>query len=80
MFSHSGLFQLSAFTFATAMINKGRTCAVMSPTGLLFKIYREHFGAIPVEVTGDSPQARPIFPAGGDHLQSIPAAIPVLWM
>jgi alpha-L-arabinofuranosidase len=34
---------------------------------LLFKMYRDHFGTIPVEVTGDSPQPKPTFPAGGDQ-------------
>ena len=67
MFRHSDIFQMGAFTFATAMINEDRTRAVLSPTGLLFKIYREHFGTIPVEVSGDSPQPKPIFPAGGDQ-------------
>jgi alpha-N-arabinofuranosidase len=67
MFRHSDLFQLGAFTFATAMINEDRTRAVLSPTGLLFKMYREHFGSIPVEVSGDSPQPKPIYPAGGDQ-------------
>ncbi|HVN17941.1 MAG TPA: alpha-L-arabinofuranosidase C-terminal domain-containing protein [Dongiaceae bacterium] len=67
MFRHSDLFQLGAFTFATAMISEDRTRAVLSPTGLLFKMYREHFGTTPVEVTGDSPQPKPTFPAGGDQ-------------
>jgi len=67
MFRHSDLFQLGAFTFATAMINEDRTRAVLSPAGLLFKMYREHFGSIPVEVSGDSPQPKPIYPAGGDQ-------------
>jgi alpha-N-arabinofuranosidase len=67
MFRHSDLFQLGGFTFATAMISENRTNAVLSPTGLLFKIYREHFGTIPVEVSGDSPQPKPIYPAGGDQ-------------
>jgi alpha-N-arabinofuranosidase len=67
MFRHSDLYQLGAFTFATAMISEDRTDAVLSPTGLLFKMYREHFGSIPVEVSGDSPQPKPIYPAGGDQ-------------
>jgi alpha-N-arabinofuranosidase len=67
MFRHSDLFQLGAFTFATAMISEDRTDAVLSPTGLLFKMYREHFGTIPVEVSGDSPQPKPIYPSGGDQ-------------
>ncbi len=67
MFRHSGLYQLGAFTFATAMMSENRTDAVLNPTGLLFKMYRDHFGTIPVEVSGDSPQPKPIFPAGGDQ-------------
>jgi len=67
MFRHSDLYQLGAFTFATAMISEDRTDAVLSPTGLLFKMYREHFGTIPVEVSGDSPQPKPIYRAGGDQ-------------
>ena len=64
MFRHSDLYQLGAFTFATAMISEDRTDAILNPTGLLFKMYREHFGPIPVEVSGDSPQPKPIYPPG----------------
>jgi alpha-N-arabinofuranosidase len=67
MFRHSDLFQMGAFTFATAMINEDRTRAVLSATGVLFKMYRDHFGTIPVEVSGDSPQPKPIYPTGGDQ-------------
>ncbi|HWG18931.1 MAG TPA: hypothetical protein VG225_00275 [Terracidiphilus sp.] len=67
MFRHSDLIRLGAFTFATAMISETRTEAELNPTGLLFKMYRDHFGAIPVEVSGDSPQPKPIYPAGGDQ-------------
>jgi alpha-N-arabinofuranosidase len=67
MFRHSDLYQLGGFTFATAMISEDRTEAVLSPTGLMFKMYREHFGSVPVEVSGDSPQPKPIYPAGGDQ-------------
>ena len=67
MFRHSDVFQLGAFTFATAMISQSKTEAILNPTGLLFKMYRDHFGVIPVEVSGDSPQPKPTFPAGGDQ-------------
>jgi hypothetical protein len=67
MFRHSDLFQLGAFTFATAMMSQTRTDATLNPTGLLFKMYRDHFGTIPVEVSGNSPQPKPVFPAGGDQ-------------
>jgi alpha-N-arabinofuranosidase len=67
MFRHSDLYQLGGFTFATAMMSEDRTNAVLNPTGLLFKMYRDHFGTIPVDVSGDSPQPKPIYPAGGDQ-------------
>ena len=67
MFRHSDIFQMGAFTFATAMMSSNRTEAILNPTGMLFKMYRDHFGTIPVDVTGDSPQPKPTFPAGGDQ-------------
>jgi alpha-N-arabinofuranosidase len=67
MFRHSDVFQLGAVTFATAMMSENRTEATLNPTGMLFKMYRDHFGSIPVEVSGDSPQPKPAFPAGGDQ-------------
>jgi alpha-N-arabinofuranosidase len=74
MFRHSDVFQLGAFTFATAMMSENRTEAILNPTGLLFKMYRDHFGTIPVEVTGDSPQPKPSFPAGGDQPATNPGS------
>jgi alpha-N-arabinofuranosidase len=67
MFRHPDVYQLGGFTFATSMISANRTDTVLNPTGLLFKMYREHFGTIPVEVSGDSPQPKPVYPAGGDQ-------------
>jgi alpha-N-arabinofuranosidase len=67
MFRHSDLYQLGGFTFATAMMSANRTEAVLNPTGLLFKMYREHFGSIPLQVSGNSPQPEPKYPAGGDQ-------------
>ncbi len=67
MFRHSDVFQMGAVTFATSMMSENRTEAVLNPTGMLFKMYRDHFGTIPVEVSGNSPQPKPVFPAGGDQ-------------
>jgi alpha-N-arabinofuranosidase len=67
MFRHSDLFQMAAFTFATAMFSADHAAAVLTPTGKLFKLYRDHFGAIPVEVVGNSPQPRPADPPGGEQ-------------
>jgi alpha-N-arabinofuranosidase len=67
MFRHSDIFQMGCFTFATAMMSSNRTEAILNPTGMLFKMYRDHFGVIPVEVSGDSPQPKVTFPVGGDQ-------------
>ena len=67
MFRHSDIFQMANLTFATATFNSNATEAVLNPTGLLFKMYRDHFGVIPVEISGNSPQPKPAFQAGGDQ-------------
>ncbi len=33
----------------------------------MFKLYRDHFGTIPVEVSGNSPQPKPTDPPGGEQ-------------
>ncbi|HET6384343.1 MAG TPA: alpha-N-arabinofuranosidase [Armatimonadota bacterium] len=67
MFRHSDLFQMAAFTFATAMYSADRSSAVLTPVGKLFKLYRDHFGSIPVQVDGNSPQPKPTDPPGGEQ-------------
>ena len=67
MFRHSDLYQMACFTFATAMYSANRSEAVLNPTGLMFKMYRDHFGTIPVEVTGNAPQPKPTDPTGGEQ-------------
>ena len=67
MFRHSDLYQLAGFTFATSLLSANRTEAVLNPAGLMFKLYRDHFGTVPVEVAGNSPQPAPKYPAGGDQ-------------
>jgi alpha-N-arabinofuranosidase len=65
MFRHSDIYQMAAFTFGTSLVSANRTSAVLNPMGLLFKLYRDHFGTIPVAVTGDSPPPPPKYPPGG---------------
>jgi len=67
MFRHSDLIQMANYTFATSLLaREGRTNSLNS-NGLLFKFYRDHFGSIPVEVTGNSPQPKPAEPFGGEQ-------------
>lgn len=64
MFRHSDIFQMAAYTFATSLLTTNKT---LNANGLVFKIYRDHFGTIPVKVTGDSPQPKPTDPPGGEQ-------------
>ncbi len=41
--------------------------SVLNPTGLLSKMYRDHFGTTPVDLSDNSPQPKPVYPAGGDQ-------------
>ena len=65
MFRHSDLFQMASYTFATSLLS--RTNASLNANGLVFKIYRDHFGSIPVEVSGNSPPPKPTEPPGGEQ-------------
>ncbi len=67
MFRHSDLFQMAAFTFATAMVSANHSEAVLTPTGKLFQLYRDHYGSIPVEVVGNSPPPKPTDLPGGEQ-------------
>jgi alpha-N-arabinofuranosidase len=67
MFRHSDLYQMAGFTFATSLLSSTRTDATLDPAGLLFKMYRDHFGTIPVDVSGNSPQPKPKYPPGGEE-------------
>jgi alpha-L-arabinofuranosidase len=67
MFRYPDIFQMAAFTFGTSLVSSNRHEAVLNPTGLLFKLYRDRFGTIPVEVSGNSPQPKPRYPPGGEE-------------
>jgi alpha-L-arabinofuranosidase len=67
MFRHTEVFKMAAFTFATSCLSMSRTDAVLNPVGLVFKLYGNHFGTVPVEVDGNSPQPAPRYPIGGDQ-------------
>jgi len=57
---------MAAFTMGISALDYSDTDATYNTNGLTFKLYREHFGTIPVEVTGNSPQPAPKWPIGGD--------------
>jgi alpha-L-arabinofuranosidase len=67
MFRHSDLYQLATLTFITGTYSAAHGQAVLNPIGILFKLYRDRFGSIPVDVSGNSPQPRPKDPPGGEQ-------------
>jgi len=67
MFRHSDLFQLGSLTFVTGTYSAARGEAVLNPVGMLFKFYRDYYGTIPVDVSGNSPQPKPKDPPGGEQ-------------
>jgi alpha-N-arabinofuranosidase len=67
MFRHTDFIKMSAFTMGTSTLDSSETDAVYNSTGLTFKLYRDHFGTIPVAVSGNSPQPAPKFPVSGDQ-------------
>ncbi len=67
MFRHTDFLTMAAYTMGMSWLDYNRTDAVVSGTGVLFKLYNRHFGTIPVEVAGNSPQPAPKWPVGGDQ-------------
>jgi alpha-L-arabinofuranosidase len=67
MFRHTGLIRMAGHTMATSSIEFNATQATLNATGLLFKLYRDHLGTVPVEVGGNAPPPSPKYPVGGDQ-------------
>jgi alpha-N-arabinofuranosidase len=61
MLRETDFLRMSAFTMGVSTLDYNQTVATLNTTGLLFKLYGEHFGAgsIPVALTGNSPQPAP---------------------
>lgn len=66
-FRHSDFIDMAGYTMATGWIDFDRTRSVISATGRMYQMYNQHFGTIPVAVTGNSPVPAPEYPAGGDQ-------------
>ena len=58
MFRHSNRFAISAYTGAPELLAISKTDATVRPIGLMFKLYRQHFGTIPLDIAGNNPQAQ----------------------
>lgn len=69
MIRHTDLIAMAGHTMGTSSIEFNATDAALNTTGLLFQLYRDHFGSVPVEVAGNSPPPAPKYPVGGDQPQ-----------
>ena len=71
MLRHSDFLKMSAFTTGASTMDITPTASVMNTTGLVFRLYGEHFGAgpIPLAVDGNSPQPAPQYIVGSAHPQ-----------
>ena len=67
MFRHSDIMQMAAYTFATSLLTRDGTTSSLNDNAQVFKIYRDHFGTLPVDVSGSSPQPKPTDPPGGEQ-------------
>jgi alpha-L-arabinofuranosidase len=74
MFRHTEFIKMSAFTMGVSTINFNATESSFNTTGLMFKLYRDHFGTVPVEVSGNSPQPPPKWPVGGEQPTTSPGS------
>jgi alpha-L-arabinofuranosidase len=67
MFRHTDLITMAAHTMGTGCLDIKPTESAMNTVGMMYKLYRDHYGTVPVEVTGNSPQPPPAYPVGGDQ-------------
>ena len=57
MLRHTDFLTMSAHTMGVSTLDYTPTAATMNSTGLMFKLYANHFaGTIPVALSGNSPQ------------------------
>ena len=66
MFRHSDVITMGAYTAFTSCLAFDGADSCYSATGLIFQLYRHHFGTIPIAVTGNAPQREVKGTAGVD--------------
>ena len=69
MLRHTDFLTMSAYTMGVSTLDYTPTAATLNTTGLVFKLYGDHFvpGSVPVAVSGNSPQPPPQYAIGGDQ-------------
>lgn len=74
MLRYTDFLKMSAFTMGVSTLDYNRTSAILNTNGLLFKMYGDHLGTIPVALSGNSPQPAPKYPIAGDQPKSNPGS------
>ena len=74
MLRHTDFLKMSAYTMGVSTLEYNSTAAVYNTSGLLFKLYGDHFGSIPVALSGNSPQPAPKYPIAGDQPKTNPGS------
>jgi alpha-N-arabinofuranosidase len=65
MARYTDFLTMAAQTTGVSLIDFNRTASTFNGLGLVYKMYGDHFvGAIPVALSGNSPQPAPKYPAG----------------
>jgi alpha-N-arabinofuranosidase len=67
MFRHTDFMKMAAYTMSVSSLDIGATGAVYNSRGVLYKLYRDQLGTLPVAVSGNSPQPAPKYPPYGDQ-------------
>ena len=70
-FRHSEYVMMGAYTGFSGLYRYDDVDAVISSRGILFKLFIEHYGTIPVKISGNSPQKELIGTVGVDIPQEI---------
>lgn len=65
MARYTDFLTMAAQTTGVSLIDFNKTASTLNGLGLVYKMYGDHFvGAIPVALSGNSPQPKPSFPVG----------------
>ncbi|MFL6416690.1 MAG: alpha-N-arabinofuranosidase [Bryobacteraceae bacterium] len=67
MFRHTDFMKAAALTMGLSALDYNNNSAILNTTGLLYKMYRDQFGTLPVDISGNSPQPAPKYPPYGDQ-------------
>jgi alpha-N-arabinofuranosidase len=74
MLRYTDFLKMSAFTMGVSTLDYNSTGADYNTNGLLFKLYGDHLGTIPVALSGNSPQPAPKYAIAGDQPKTNPGS------